>query len=739
LIKQSLRLGFAAFSAAWLFALGLCAAAHAETEAKLGAPLAADADIDRPILLAAPDAAAVQVPSAPGAWGGPRDGSEPTLSDRVVKYEIEATLEPKAHTVTGRERMTWRNRSARRVSSVYLHLYLNAFEGPGSTFYDEQRVKGFSFRSAASTKDGEWGHIELKRIAQGGAPVPFVFVHPDGGPDTDHTVVRLDLPTPIEPGKSAVLELEFFDQLPRVVARTGYFGSFHLIGQWFPKIAVLELPGERGAIEPRWNAHEFHLHSEFYADFGEYDVHMRVPKGFQVASTGEEQGAPLEENGQITHHFMQADVHDFAWMAADDYAPPLQATFTGGGGQNVAVKVFYPPEYAGSARIALQATLDSIRYFGDTLGPYPYRTSTCIVPPYNATEAGGMEYQTFFTTEGDAAPNASNRSELDFVTIHEFGHGYFYGLLASNEFEEPILDEGLNEYWDMRYLRAHHEDTHLAPHWLSWLGIDPTGDPFVMERSYNLKEQFPADPIGQNSWDRLSSTTFVEVYTRTATFMHDFEARFGSPQVERAFKGYYAKWHFRHPSVADFREAMIEGIGERAAVERAFDQNVYGIHAIDDRIESVRSVEQLPEPGTSFRDGKWTELTSAAADAQIDAAREAWRKGHPDAKYGGPFPFRTTIIARRDGAHVPQLLRVRFEDGSVETTPWDDDVLWRRFTFLKPVRAESAQLDPERHVLLDRDKLNDGLLVDPDPTASRRYGADFAALVQSLLALLGSW
>ena len=221
--------------------------------------------------------------------------------------------------------------------------------------------------------------------------------------------------------------------------------------------------------------------------------------------------------------------------------------------------------------------------------------------------------------------------------------------------------------------------------------------------------------------------------------MHDFEARFGSAQVERAFRGYYAKWHFRHPSVADFREAMIEGVGERAAVERAFAQNVYGIDAIDDRIESVQSVEQVPEPGTRYADGKWTELTSDAADAQVDAAREAWKKAHPEAKYGGPFPLRTTVIARRDGAHVPQSLQVRFEDGSVVTERWDDDALWRRFTYLKPVRATSAQLDPERRVLLDQNKLNDGLLVDPDASASRSYGADFAALAQSALALLGSF
>src|SRR5689334_15107072 len=80
------------------------------------------------IALARPDAAAVTVPSSPNAWGGPRTGLEATLSDRVVHYDIEATLDPVKHLVAGREKLTWRNRSGVPVKSVYLHLYMNAFE-----------------------------------------------------------------------------------------------------------------------------------------------------------------------------------------------------------------------------------------------------------------------------------------------------------------------------------------------------------------------------------------------------------------------------------------------------------------------------------------------------------------------------------------------------------------------------------------------------------------------------------
>jgi len=713
----------------------LCASMFGKT----GRAEPALSELDRPIPFASPHAAAELMPSAADAWGGPRTGSDATLSDRVVKYEIDASLDPKAHTVSGRERLTWRNRSQRSVHSVYMHLYLNAFEGPGSTFAAEQRLKGLNFRSDVTIKDGDWGHIELKRVLQGSAPVPFSFVQPDGGPPTDHTVVRFELPTAVEPGGSTELEISFFDQLPRVVARTGWFGNYHLVGQWFPKIAVLELPGERGASEPRWNAHEFHLHSEFYADWGEYDVRLTVPRGFQVAAAGEEQGAPVEAAGKVTHHFVQGDIHDFVWMATDDFAPPLERTYHGAGSPPVTVKVFYPPEYAASAEPAMQATLDSLRWFSDTLGPYPYRTSTCIIPPYNAGESGGMEYQTFFTTLGfsKADPATADGVLLDFVTIHEFGHGYFYGLLASNEFEEPLLDEGLNEYWDLRMMRARRQSIHLTSPFLKRIGYDPTAEVFAFERGRGANDPHPVDPIGQNSWDRLSSRTYGQVYSRTCTLMHDLEARLGAAQMERGFRAYYAKWHFRHPSVADFRESLIEATGERATIEEVFRSNVYGVQGIDDRVESIKSVEELPEPGTRFENGKWQELTQEAVDEQIEARRKAWKQAHPDAKYGGPFPFRTTVTVRRDGGPVPQLLRVRFEDGSIATERWDDAQLWRRFSFVKPVRAESAQLDPKREILLDSNKLNDGLTVEPDSSASRRWSADIAALIEGLFALVG--
>src|SRR5690606_7196688 len=488
-----------------------------------------------PIALAAANAAAVTVPSAPDAWGGPRTGLEATLSDRVVEYRIQATLDPVKHTIDGRQQLTWRNRSDRPVDAVYLHLYLNAFSGPGSTFFTEMRKLRSGFRSGVDMDEGDWGYIELKKVAQAGAPVEWTFVQPDNGPATDRTIVRLDLPQPVAPGASTTLDIDFFDQLPRVTARTGYYGSFHLVAQWFPKIAVLELPGERGATAPRWNAHEFHAHSEFYADFGTYDVRITVPEGYTVGATGEETGEPVKRDGMVTHRFVQDDVHDFAWTADKRYAEPLVGHYEGPGSPKVTVRVLYTPEYESNAAPALKATIESLEYFSRTLVPYPYRTVTVVIAPHNAAEAGGMEYPTFFTASSFARVDEGTltRDLLDFVTIHEFGDGYFYGILGSNEFEEPMLDEGLNEFWDQRMLVSHKRDIHLTSPLLKKLGIDLRLPVFDYERMAAMNRT-PADPLGQNAWNRMSGGSYGTVYSRTATTMHDLAAEVGAPALERA-------------------------------------------------------------------------------------------------------------------------------------------------------------------------------------------------------------
>jgi hypothetical protein len=659
---------------------------------------------DTGIPLAPAYPAPVRTPSAPGAWGGARNGSEATLSDRVASYAIEATLDPVRHSVGGKERLTWRNRSTRLVRSVYLHLYLNAFAHADTTFYTEQR-RGQSMFGSEPQDDG-WGHTTLHKVRQGGQEVAWSFVQPDHGPESDHTVVRFDLPQPVEAGATLNLDIDFTSQLPKLGTRSGYMGSFHFVAQWFPKIGVLELPGERGAQEERWNVHEYHADSEFYADFGLYDVKLTVPKDYTVGATGQLQGPPVEHGGMLTHHYVQGDVHDFAWTADRRFAPPLTGTWQQAGGKPVAIRVLFTPEYAASAAPSLAAARDALTYYAKLLAPYPYDTLTIVIPPCNAQGAGGMEYPTLYTGDNytKVAPGSRQAFDLEQTNIHEFAHNYFQGVIASNEFEEPLLDEGMNEYTNMRMQAGRGRTVPLAPWWIRRLGIDPAFAPFDTER-LDAVLRHPADPGAATAYARLQGVG--QVYVRGALLFRDLEAQLGEQAMTAGLREYYRRWRFRHPSVADLREALADGSGRRAPVERIFEQQVYGAGQVDDSVADIVTEEE-PQPPSG-----------GAKHAQL---------------------WRTEVTVRRRGVAVPQTLVVRFADGGTETVQWDPQhgEQWQRFVWTRTAKGVSAELDPQRRHMLDVNKLDDSRTVQRDVRAARRWTLDFAAAAQTLLALIAA-
>jgi hypothetical protein len=206
----------------------------------------------------------------------------------------------------------------------------------------------------------------------------------------------------------------------------------------------------------------------------------------------------------------------------------------------------------------------------------------------------------------------------------------------------------------------------------------------------------------------------------------------------KAMKVYYERWKFRHPDAADLRDALAEGSGKPDLVNAIFASQVYGTDKVDASVVSVDSEEQVPRAGTELRNGKRVTLTDKDVDKQIDDARAAWKKTHKDAKHGGPYPWLSTITVRRTGAAVPRTVLIRFADDSSETVHWDDASRWKRFTFIKPVEAVSATVDPGQKIYLDANSINDSRTTKADGSASRRWSADVASFFQSFFALVGS-
>ncbi|MCI0664117.1 MAG: hypothetical protein L0220_23925, partial [Acidobacteria bacterium] len=333
------------------------------------------------------------------------------------KIDVKLKLDAKQHPtdLEGRQQLTWLNNSPDTITDLQFHLYLNAFKNEESTFMKES---GGQLRGDRN-QSGEWGWIDVNEMKIAGAEdltSKIEFIHPDDDNADDQTVIRVPLATPIKPGEKITLEIKFSARLPRVFARTGYWGQFALVAQWFPKIGVWESAGERRRSSAGWNCHQFHAMSEFYADFGNYEVSINVPAIYKgkIGATGKMESESVNgQDGTVNYKFRQDNVHDFAWtidpnyivvtrpFKADDQIKPAEidqwARRLGLPQsqiklEDVSVTLLIQPEHRSQIDRHFFAAFNAIKYFGLWYGRYPYATLTIVDPPYNAEGAGGMEY-----------------------------------------------------------------------------------------------------------------------------------------------------------------------------------------------------------------------------------------------------------------------------------------------------------------------------------------------------------
>lgn len=605
----------------------------------------------------------------------------------VVSYDIEVSLDPETHELRGSESVRWRNTTSVPTSELWFHLYLNAFASSETTFMREfaRDPMGEWLGSI-----GVWGSTKITRLvlADGTDLMPAMnFERPDDANESDFTVVRVVLPREVLPGEAATLELDFEAQLPQVVARTGFSGDFHMVGQWFPKVGVFEGPSG-------WNCHQFHATSEFFADFGDYRVRLTIPRGWVVGATGEEiSRAPVGTDDVV--EFSARGVHDFAWTTAP---PDLMAAFEVDfdPGRHVpmvwleragvmldlgAVDLELPPmtirflvPQAQGLLIPrmIRAARLAVAWFGLYVGPYPHAQLTVVSPPPGAGGAGGMEYPTLITTGAsrlDASPLFSWRATIEAVTVHEFGHQYFQGMVASNEFEQAWLDEGLTSWAENRCLDDIIADR-LAP------GIRFSGG-WAVDRLWSSFADPPVT-IDRPTWEhRLLSDSFLASYAKTSLAVRTLEGLLGEDRLVQAVRSYVATHRFSHPDGSDFQAALEAANGED--LEWFFDAVIRGDRAPDWAVLAVRHKKVDPAEGMKWREGAWAEIEED--DGSGDDEDDPWQV--------------VVEVGRRGDLQGPVEVEMVWADGRSERRQWNGLERWTRWEEESKVRLQRVIVDPD--------------------------------------------
>src|SRR5882672_425135 len=239
--------------------------------------------------------------------------SDKPMSERIVHYEIDAKYDAGKKIVDATEVLTYHNVTGQALDHFPFHLYQNAFQ-PKATWINEAKVVGSRDTSYAKWEDKEYGSEEIKRlevVGQGDVTAQLHYIAPDDGNKDDKTVIDLHVPKPIAPGAYVQFKMTFQTKFPETQARSGWKHDFVLGGQWFPKVGVWW----HGA----WNCHPFHATTEFFADFGVYDVALTLPQYEVVGATGLLVNQVKNADGTQTLTYHGDDIHDFAWTASPRY------------------------------------------------------------------------------------------------------------------------------------------------------------------------------------------------------------------------------------------------------------------------------------------------------------------------------------------------------------------------------------------------------------------------------------
>jgi hypothetical protein len=628
------------------------------------------------------------------------------LTRPIASYQISCRLDAEKKIVDGTELVSWTNTTTKPAPTLQFHLYLNAFRNTLSTFWRESGGERRGNRLPES-----WGSIELTRmtLADGSDLLPaLTYLSPDDGNPHDRTVAEVQLPRAVAPGETISVSIDFRSRLPRVSTRTGWKGDFFLVAQWFPKIAVFEEDG--------WNCHQFHASSEFFADFGDYDVSIEVPARYRgkVGATGvrvEERDLPGD---RVLYRFRQESVHDFAWTADPDYRV-IHDLFREPGVADTQIHLFLQPEHRGQAARYLRAVRTAMSGYGRVLGPYPYATLTIVDPPWGARGAGGMEYPTLITG-GTHRFAPANVHSPESVTIHEFGHQYFYGLLASNEFEEPWLDEGFNEYMENRVVGAAYGSNHPVLSVFGWRVPVNVAIRLPLDSNRRYFAVATQDALASPAWKFRARTSYgAHVYSKTALVLATLERLVGTSTMNRALRLYADRWRFKHPTTADWIAAVNDATGRDW--RWFFDRTFFSSGAVDYAVEEATSKEAKPPKGLFESDGKLEEKTPRSL-----AAAKGWDT--------------LVTVARRGDVALPVEVVLRFEGGRIHRSGWDGEARWKRFRVANGPKLLEAIVDPNEKILLDLDRTNNGRLATPDRRAASRWTARAVFWMQNLIDFL---
>ncbi len=585
-----------------------------------------------------------------------------TYFQQEANYIINVHLNDTNHTLRGFETINYTNNSKDTLTVLWLHLWPNAYKN-NATAFAEQKLENGDLDFYYATAE-ERGYIDSLDFKINGQNVYWEY-H-----DKHIDICKIILDTPLEPNEKITISTPFFVKIPNAkFSRLGHVEQSYMITQWYPKMAVYDENG--------WNKMPYLNQGEFYSNFGKFDVTITLPENYIVGASGNLQNEaeieylnklsaktksivdfdstlsfPKSSKKTKTLNYIQDNIHDFAWFADKRFHVLKGEVKLPYSNKEVVLWSMFTNNEAKLWKKSIEYMHDAIYLYSLWTGDYLYEQCTAVDGTISA--GGGMEYPTI-TVIGESATDRM----LENVIVHEIGHNWFYGMIANNERIYPWMDEGINSYYEMRYMKKKYPQENML--------LQATGAKF--KKFFDLEdisftetalqigmlqdENNQAQPITLPSEQYTESNYGSIVYTKCAIVVGHLSSYLGENLFDQCMKEYFQKWKFKHPKPKDLQNIFEKNTDKNLSwffndIMETSDELDYSISGIKINNQSdltirIKNKGKIPAPFTisgvknqEIKNTIWLEGFTGARDfnypnqdydfVQIDSKKNLYEK-----------------------------------------------------------------------------------------------------------------
>ena len=475
---------------------------------------------------------------------------------QAVSYDMEVTLDTASHQYQGVAKVTYKNNSPETLDKVFWHLFFNAFQ-PGSMMDVRSRTIEDPDRRVGSRivelPEEEWGWIHMERVKASGQDADF---------DEDGTILVVDLPKVLRPGKSVTFELAWTAQVPRQIRRSGWMnkeGVEYSMTQWYPRLCEFDHHG--------WHSNPY-IGREFHGIWGDFEVTLDVPAGYVVAATGVKTSEKTLQGPQGTPRtqstFEADDVIDFAWAADPDFMTETVAV----GDVDLNLVHQANPDIDSNWTALAGYAAKAMAFINEDIGPYAY-------PQYTVAQGGdgGMEYPMITLVTGER----SLRSLVG-VTVHEMAHSWFQAMVATNESLHEWMDEGFTSWAESRCMAHLFADP-----------MNPSEDPHGWAYTSYIRQHLSGneEPLITHADHYKTNRAYgVGAYSKGEVLVEQLGAIVGPEVRDAAMRRYFKEWSFKHPGPHDFKRVVERESG--LELDWYFQDMMHTTNAVDYQVSGVQ-------------------------------------------------------------------------------------------------------------------------------------------------------